>query len=498
MPITQTSFLRGGAVLLIVGLLALLAIVGSTIWLVERSQHYFNEVVAARDLRTSTNNLRIAMQEVETSQRGFLLTQEESYLEPYEAAHNRIIPTFEELRTIVERYPQYLDAVERLGPEIESKLAEMNQTIQLARTGQVAEAVEIVATDRGKEIMDEARALFTRIVADADNRLTEGVEEQRFSANLLRVVAIAGGFLILLVGGGSVWIALSYTRDLLAARQEVETLNAGLEQRVKERTHDLIRANEEVQRFAYIVTHDLRAPLVNIMGFTSELDQTMKSIQSYVLAEGGTLSEQEIHEARAAAAEDLPEAIGFIRSSTRKMDGLINAILKISREGKRPIKPETIDLQALLEANLATIQHQIAEADGEATLSVTAPRIVSDRLSIEQVIGNLLDNAVKYRAGDRPLEIRIVARNVPGGQVLIDVSDNGRGIAAEDHQRVFDLFRRSGQQDKPGEGIGLAHVRTLVRSLGGDITLSSEFGKGTTFSILLPLDVRTVIRSEAA
>src|SRR5690606_9425156 len=116
--------------------------------------------------------------------------------------------------------------------------------------------------------------------------------------------------------------------------------------------------------FAYIVTHDLRAPLVNIMGFTSELDETMKSIQAYVLADGNTLSEQEIANARLAASEDLPEAISFIRSSTRKMDTLINAILKISRDGKRPIRPEEIDLEELLEANLATIQHQVLEADG--------------------------------------------------------------------------------------------------------------------------------------
>src|SRR5690606_34928704 len=160
--------------------------------------------------------------------------------------------------------------------------------------------------------------------------------------NAMRWVTILGGLVIVGVVGGAVWMALSYTRELIDARAELETLNTDLEERVNERTQDLIRANEEVQRFAYIVTHDLRAPLVNIMGFTAELDETMKSIQTYVLADGEPLSEQEIKEARTAAAEDLPEAIGFIRSSTRKMDGLINAILKISREGRRPLKPERI------------------------------------------------------------------------------------------------------------------------------------------------------------
>ena len=319
--------------------------------------------------------------------------------------------------------------------------------------------------------------------------------DQRRNATILQTITILGGLVILLVVGGSVWIALSYTRDLLAARREVEGLNLGLEQRVQERTMDLVRANEEVQRFAYIVTHDLRAPLVNIMGFTSELDTTMKSIQAYVLTDGEPLSEQEIQEARTAAAEDLPEAIGFIRSSTRKMDSLINAILKISRDGKRQLKPERFDLKQALEANAASVQHQVAEADGEIRIESDVPTVVTDRLSFGQIIGNLLDNAVKYRADGRPLEIDIRARRAAANRVAIEVTDNGRGIAPEDHQRVFDLFRRAGAQDQPGEGIGLAHVRTLVRSLGGDVTLDSEFGRGTTFSILLPADVRTVMRS---
>jgi signal transduction histidine kinase len=78
-----------------------------------------------------------------------------------------------------------------------------------------------------------------------------------------------------------------------------------------------------------------------------------------------------------------------------------------------------------------------------------------------------------------------------GNRIEIEVEDNGRGIAASDHERVFELFRRSGTQNQPGEGIGLAHVRTIVRSLGGDITLRSELGVGTTFIITLPRDLRS-------
>lgn len=77
--------------------------------------------------------------------------------------------------------------------------------------------------------------------------------------------------------------------------------------------------------------------------------------------------------------------------------------------------------------------------------------------------------------------------------VRIDVSDNGRGISGDDHDRVFELFRRAGAQDRPGEGIGLAHVRTLMRNLGGEITLQSVAGQGSTFTLHVPADLRPVL-----
>src|SRR5690606_27032404 len=150
-----------------------------------------------------------------------------------------------------------------------------------------------------------------------------------------------------------------------------------------------------IQRFAYIVTHDLRAPLVNIMGFTSELEASVVQLEDY-MKDRPDDGAPKLAEARIAATEDLPEANTFIRAATRKMDSLINAILKISREGRRRLKPETLDLQEIAEATADTVHHQVAENGGTVAVEVRAPRIISDRLSLEQVLGNLLDNAIKY------------------------------------------------------------------------------------------------------
>ncbi|MEO5494206.1 MAG: ATP-binding protein [Sphingomonas sp.] len=113
------------------------------------------------------------------------------------------------------------------------------------------------------------------------------------------------------------------------------------------------------------------------------------------------------------------------------------------------------------------------------------PSLVSDRVAIEQILSNLVENAVKYLSPDRPGRI-VMRAHAEGPHRIIEVADNGRGIAANDHDRVFDLFRRSGTQDQPGEGIGLAHVRALAHRLGGTIDLSSTLGDGSIFRVNLP------------
>jgi PAS domain S-box-containing protein len=263
---------------------------------------------------------------------------------------------------------------------------------------------------------------------------------------------------------------------------------------IKEVEADLQAANDEIQRFAYIVSHDLRAPLVNIMGFTSELEATRNTIERYHHAVLDRAPEIATQEARIAIEEDLPEAISFIRSSTTKMDRLIGAILKLSREGRRVLTPEAISMRDLLAACQQSLRHQLEE-NGTEFIVESAPDLASDRLALEQIFGNLIDNAAKYLDPARPG--RIVVRGGEAGPYLrYEIEDNGRGIDPRDFDRIFDLFRRAGSQDKPGEGIGLAHVRSLVRRLGGAISVSSQPGHGSTFTVLLPKTLHIV--SEAA
>lgn len=498
MPISNAAFVRSTIILLVAGMISLLGIVGTSLWLVNKVQTYFAELIEVREVRSAAADLLSTLKDAETGQRGFVITGEASFRKPYDDALRAVSERQKVLEEKASHFPHYAARTPDIKRLVSEKLVELAETVEAVAQGKAADAVAQVKTDRGRIIMDELRAQLGGIMTDADKRLEEGVIDTLWSAGALRWTTVIGAIAIIGVLGGAAVIVAQYTRDIVVARREVETLNATLEKRVDERTEELIRANQEVQRFAYIVTHDLRAPLVNIMGFTSELQASLASIQNYVLADEKSPSMDDILEARRAASEDLPEAIGFIRSSTKKMDGLINAILKISRDGRRELKIERVDIKALVETGAAAVNHQISESDGEITIDEKLPTVISDRLSLEQVFGNLFDNAIKYQSPDRSLRISVTARNAGRAGFYIEFADNGRGIAPEDHERVFELFRRSGTQDRPGEGIGLAHVRSLMRNLGGDIVVKSELGQGTTFVLRLPPDLSKVVRSMQA
>jgi signal transduction histidine kinase len=496
MAIFNTKFARSSLLMLMVGAAVLAGIVIASVVLSRMTQSYFDEVIKLRELRAASSDVILYLRAAESGQRGYLLSGDKQFLRPYIAAaqgmerqRSRLTQTYES-QTVIS-FP-----IQQFNVLLERKLDELKSTVALADAGDFDQAIDIVRKATGREIMDDISGLLVTLIRDLDKRLNSDVKELRDTSSVLTWFTIGGGLVIMIVIGGAILIVVEHVRELSRAHREVEALNTSLEERVNERTDDLIQANREIQRYAYIVSHDLRAPLVNIMGFTSELDQTLKSVSTVILADEQAPTEDQIRAARLAVEEDLPEAISFIRSSTRKMDGLINAILKISRDGRRELKPERLDLQELLEATYDSINHQVTEAGGEISISVAAARpLVTDRFSLEQVFGNLFDNAVKYKHPDRPLSITVRAYLTGRNALRIEVADNGRGIAPEDHERVFELFRRSGLQDSPGEGIGLAHVRSLVRNLGGEITVTSTLGGGSTFIIRLPMDLSQHVRS---
>jgi signal transduction histidine kinase len=494
MPPASTNFVRNSFALLLVGLVTLTVILGMSLVMLERTRSYSDALVEMPQIRRALLNVFGLVQDAESSQRGFLLTREPAYLEPYRTATATIDQNTTRLRELVRAEPEYAPAVDAMAQLIGAKLAELAETVELAQAGRMDEAMALVRSHRGERAMAELREATNSLLGSINARLDANAAVMSATVVRLTPILVAGGALILLVVSGATWLAWRHTRELERAREEVLDLNATLEERVRERAGDLARANEEIQRFAYIVSHDLRSPLVNVMGFTSELETGLAAIRAFMERVSANDDDLVVREARLAIDSDMPEAIGFIRSSTGKMDNLINAILRLSREGHRALTPERIDVADLMEAAADSVRHRLSEHGGEIAVEAPLPDISSDRLALEQIFGNLVDNAVKYLDPSRPGRIVIRGRETRTG-VEYQVEDNGRGIAPEDHDRVFELFRRSGAQDVAGEGIGLSHVRALVRRLGGEITLQSSLGKGTMFRVRLPKNLLTLRES---
>ncbi len=462
----------------------LLILVNATTFVMIQQTASVNQTIEhAQQMRRASRTTLISMLNAETAQRGFLLTGRSDFLQPYRQAQAEMEPAVAFLDEGAVEDPTLKAPIDRIHRLADLKWAEMEKTVALAQQGRIGQSIQAVRSGDGKRYMDELRAA----VDDFDALKSARIENRRLASERFGVLTVTmnaiAGLLVIVLALLSAWMVRRYVSEIQSARATLDAANAGLEDKVRERTGDLMRANEEIQRFAYIVSHDLRAPLVNVMGYTSELEQAGKIVDKSITdAEKTRAVDPDVV---MAIREDMPEAIGFIRASTEKMDRLINAILKLSREGRRNLLPETLDMTAMAQ-NIANSVHHQTEASGARIEVQPLPEIESDRISMEQIMGNLIDNAVKYLDAGRPGEIVVSGEDVPGGWVVYRVADNGRGIAPRDHERIFELFRRSGKQDRSGEGLGLAFVRNSVRRIGGTIDIESELGKGSTFLLKFP------------
>ncbi|MGM4956910.1 sensor histidine kinase [Bradyrhizobium barranii] len=483
------------------GLLVLTVISAGSVYLVNKARDDSKWVIHTIEAENQINALLLEIRRAESAARGYLLTQGADFKADHEKAVAAIIPALDKLTRLTRDNPDQRGNIEKLSAAIEIRLGQFKQELDFIGQNRpdkaIAQVREAASTDTTAEIskvavfmIQEEERLFRLRSANSDR-------SQTLAASMTGI----GSGLVVLLTLISIWLV----RRSVLARDEAETrlrdAYANLETVVDDRTADLREANNEIQRFAYIVSHDLRSPLVNIMGFTSELEELSGDIfrriggLTHVPADGPPLADGEVtlEGPDKQLSTDFSEALGFIKSSIAKMDRLISAILNLTREGRREFVPEKIDTRELIEAIVSTLAHQSAEAQAEIHVA-PLPDLVSDRLALEQIFSNLIDNAIKYLKAGAPGEIRIRGRTKLG-YAIFEISDNGRGIDPKDHQRIFDLFRRAGTQDKPGQGIGLAHVRALVRRLGGTMSVSSELNTGSTFTITLPITWNTSNRN---
>ncbi|OWK31059.1 sensor histidine kinase [Sphingomonas dokdonensis] len=469
-----------------VGFVALIAAGIAAAWVTGEMARHSQAVSHTYEVELSIAETRRLIEQGETTRRGFLLSPTTaSFLDAYNTTAAALPVATKRLRQLTYDNPRQQVHLRTLDKHLRELLALRAESMELIVAGDIAEATERFREELSSVRLRQIRAVFDLMAREERNLLRTRDAQQERSISLFYTVLVVAGLLLGAVAIAALLVVVRYTGDLAQSREQLQQLNESLEAIVVDRTSDLSRANDEIQRFAYIVSHDLRSPLVNVMGFTAELEAATATLRELVERAQEEAPAILTEDAQLAAREDLPEAIGFIRTSTQKMDRLINAILALSRQGRRVLAPEPLDLMRMVGQIRDSMAHRLDETGASIDVVGSLPALVSDRVAIEQILSNLIENAVKYRHPDRAVEVQVRGA-AAADRVWIEVSDNGRGIDPRDHERVFDLFRRSGTQDQPGEGIGLAHVRALAYRLGGTITLRSALGEGATFRLSLP------------
>jgi len=426
MPITSRFVVRSTIALLAVGFLTLLGIVGMTIWLGERAQVSFNEVIEARDTRGSAVELRDAMRTAESSQRGFLVTGNEIYLAPFDNAKTIALRHLDTLKRALVRYPESEALLQRLAAVITEKIDEMNQTIALKNDRRDAEALALLRTNRGKALMDEANVFLSGIIQAADERLTTGVSEQRANAAMLRWISIVGGLVIILVVGGVTVTVLRYAREIAQARDEVRILNTSLEGRVTQRTADLARARDRAEVLLAEVNH--------------RVANSLSLVVALVKLQTNAVSDQ--------AAKD---ALGETQAR----------IYAISLIHKRLYSSGDVRFVALDEYLSSLLDHLETSMRSEGLgasvrYDIEPLKLPTDTsVNLGVVVTEWVTNAFKYAYPDRRGEVRVRLKQLSDRRVELVVEDDGVG--------------RSDDAAVKGTGLGTRIVKAMALTMGADI-----------------------------
>lgn len=235
------------------------------------------------------------------------------------------------------------------------------------------------------------------------------------------------------------------------------------EQQIRDYTEELERTNEELERFAYVASHDLKEPLRMVSSFCGLLQERYAD----------QLDEQ------------ANEFIRFAVDGAKRMHGLIEDLLRMSRAGTADLVAETVDIAGTLEDVERNLSAQIVETGAEVTYG-EMPTVVGDKTLLNQLFQNLVSNAIKFRSEAPPL-IKIES-TVQGSEQVFVVSDNGIGLDPKHHERVFEVFKTLHARDKfEGNGIGLSICKKVVERHGGSIWIDSTPGRGTSFWFTLPV-----------
>ncbi|MDP9054028.1 MAG: response regulator [Acidobacteriota bacterium] len=427
-------------------LTALVLILGLAYWDWRQFQAAGAQVRDSEESLALIQNVLSTMKDAETGQRGFLITGDELYLEPYNRAKSRIDGELAAVKSSsIDRSP-LAGTIQMLGENIRAKFVEMQQLIDLRREQGEEPAFTGLRTGYGKRLMDDIRIDCAHI----DDSLRSQLETRS------RVAESQTREARLISSGASCLLFLLVTLVTIKFRNEKEAAE---------------KANEVKSSFLANMSHELRTPLNAIIGY----------------------SEMLLEEAEDADQTALVPDVHKILAAGKHLLDLINAILDLSKieAGKMELYLETFQVETLVEEVVSIVKPLVEKNGNTIRLSVDGAigTMRSDQTKLRQSLFNLLSNASKFTSNG---VIGIDVMMLPDKKIAFAVSDTGMGMAEEQMARLFEPFSQgdaSTSRKYGGTGLGLVISRRFARMLGGDISVVSEPGQGSTFTLMLPQEL---------
>jgi signal transduction histidine kinase len=283
-------------------------------------------------------------------------------------------------------------------------------------------------------------------------------------------------------------------RKIREDAEKIRKMNEILEKKVLDSSKKIIqqnealkRKNEELEQILYAASHDLRTPLISIQGFSEELKMACGELVK-LFSDNAPPEKEKVE---SIVNDEVKLALNYIINGSKRMEMLLEALLRISRMGHQSLQIRELDMKKLLSDVKMNLEFQLSETGSELIIDEKLENCEADENQFEQVFTNLISNAIKYREPSRPCEIKIYSKKDEDFTHYY-VEDNGIGIPEDHLPRIFHAFYRVDDDFSEGDGIGLAIVNRALDLHNGKAKVSSEFGKGTTFTVSMPNNINKV------
>lgn len=424
-------------------------------------------------------DLKTELLAAENSQRGFLLTSDQTYLEPYHKTLQVIDDLLNKLNKASRDFPSQSERYEQLYFSVLEKINEMQGIVSLADGGKHEEAVKKVRAAKGLKLMQSITDLIAEMEADEAKRLKENKSHALNNRKFIVVSMLLTNSIGLILSLGIFFILFRNSAKIAELYHALERANSELEAKVDARTQALMQYSEELQRsnkeleaFAFVASHDLQEPLRKIRAFGDRLQQKYAT----ELGERGA------------------DYVMRMQAASARMAGLIDDLLSFSRVTTKQKPFVEVDLNQLMKRVLDDLDYAIEESGAKVSVE-TLPSIDADASQMSQVFMNLIANSLKFRKPGEPPIINVTAEEMESplvddkrGWCCIKFSDEGIGFDPQYADRIFNLFQRlHGRDEYSGTGIGLALCRKIIERHGGSIDAESELGRGAIFILRLPV-----------